>query len=61
MLPSAFKRGQYALANLMCYPAANVMTGVEFQWGQRENESDGWKYDIFKVQVSFKYNFSKLL
>jgi len=61
MLPSAFKRGQYALANLMCYPATNVMTGVEFQWGQRENESDGWKYDIFKVQVSFKYNFSKLL
>jgi hypothetical protein len=59
MLPGAFKRGQYALANVLYYPAPSVTTGVEFQWGQRENESDGWKVDDFRVQVSFKYNFSK--
>jgi hypothetical protein len=55
---SAFKRGHYALANLMYYPAENAMMGVELQYGTRENYSDGWKTDIFKVQVSFKYNFS---
>jgi hypothetical protein len=59
--PSAFKRGQYALGNVLYYPAPNVTTGVEFQWGQRENFSDGWKVDDFRVQVSFKYNFSKSL
>ncbi len=61
MSPSAFAKGQYALGNVMYYPAPNVMAGVEFQWGQRENFTDGWMADIFKVQVSFKYNFSKLL
>ena len=34
------------------------MVGGEFQWGRRENFSDGFKYDGYKVQFSFKYNFS---
>jgi len=38
---------------------AGVTTGVEFQWGNRENFSNGFKADIFKVQFSFKYAFSK--
>jgi len=42
----------------MYYPAENAMMGVELQYGTRENYSDGWKTDIFKVQFSFKYNFS---
>src|SRR5688572_7664821 len=56
---SAFKRGQYALGNLLYYPVPGVMTGVELQWGDRENFEDGFSSDILKVQVSFRYNFSK--
>jgi hypothetical protein len=56
--PDAFKTGHYALGNLLHYPAPNVMMGVEFQWGRRENFSDGFQSDGFKVQFSFKYNFS---
>jgi len=56
--PDAFKVGQYALTNLLYYPAPNVMVGGEFQWGRRENFSDGFSYDGYKVQFSFRYNFS---
>ena len=56
---SAFKRGQYALGNLLYYPAPGVMTGVELQWGDRENFEDGFSSDIFKIQFSARYNFSK--
>ncbi|HEY7441285.1 MAG TPA: DcaP family trimeric outer membrane transporter [Vicinamibacterales bacterium] len=56
--PDAFKTGHYALGNLLHYPAPNVMVGAEFQWGRRENFSDGFQSDGFKVQFSFKYNFS---
>ena len=34
------------------------MMGGELQWGRRENFSDGFQSDGFKVQFSFKYNFS---
>jgi nucleoside-specific outer membrane channel protein Tsx len=55
---NAFRDGQYALGNLLYYPAPNVMVGGELQWGRRENNSDGFSSDGFKVQFSFKYNFS---
>ena len=54
----AFKAGQYALVNLMHYPAKDVMVGAEFQYGRRENKSDGWAVDDYRVQFTFKYNFS---
>ena len=54
----AFRVGQYALGNLLYYPVPNVMMGGELQWGRRENFSDGFQSDGFKVQFSFKYNFS---
>jgi hypothetical protein len=54
----AFKIAQYALGNLLYYPVPNVMAGVELQWGRRENFSDGFDSDGFKVQFSFRYNFS---
>ena len=57
-LPSAFKNGQYALANLLFYPVKNAMTGLELQWGRRENFSDGFGVNDFRVQFSAKYNFS---
>ena len=34
------------------------MMGGELQWGRRTNFSDGFESDGFKVQFSFKYNFS---
>jgi len=55
----AYKQGQYALVNLLYYPVKNAMMGVEYEWGQRENFSDGWKTSINKIQFSFKYNFSQ--
>jgi len=57
--PNSFKRGQYAVANLMYYPVKNAMCGVELQYGDRDNFSDGWNTSITKVQFSFKYNFSQ--
>src|SRR5262249_33251508 len=55
---NAFKDGQYALGNLLYYPAPNAMVGGELQWGRRENNSDGFHSDGLKLQFSFKYNFS---
>ena len=55
--PGAFKTGQYALVNLLYHPAANVMMGPELQWAKRENNSDGWSVDDFRLQFSAKYSF----
>jgi hypothetical protein len=57
-LPSAFRSGQYALANLLFYPVKNVMTGLEFQWGRRKNFSDGFQVDDYRIQFSARYDFS---
>lgn len=54
----AFRDGQYALGNVLYYPVPNVMMGGELQWGRRENFRDGFSSDGFKIQFSFKYNFS---
>ena len=56
--PNAFHTGHYALGNVLYYPAPNVTVGGELQWGRRENFSDGFESDGFKLQFSFKYNFS---
>ena len=55
----AYRRGHYASGNLLYYPWENVMMGGEFIWGRRENFLDGFKSDDFRMQFSFKYNFSK--
>jgi hypothetical protein len=55
----AFRRGHYALGNLLFYPVPNVTVGGELQWGRRENFFDGFHSDDVRVQFSFKYNFSK--
>jgi hypothetical protein len=54
----AFRRGHYALGNLLYTPVPNVMVGGELQWGRRENYLDGFTSDGLKLQFSFKYNFS---
>jgi len=56
--PDAYKSGQYALFNVLYTPVPNAMMGGEFQWGRRTNFSDGFKSDGYKIQFSFKYNFS---
>ena len=55
--PSAFKKGQYFLANLLYTPVPKVMMGVEGGWIHRDNFSDGFSEDDAHVQVSFKYSF----
>ena len=57
-LPDAFRQGQYGLVNLLYYPVKDVMAGGEFIWGRRQNFADGWVYDDYRVQFSFRYNFS---
>ncbi len=59
--PNAFKLGQYALANLLWSPAPSFMTGFELQYGQRQNNSDGWKVDDYRIQFSAKFNFSQTI
>jgi hypothetical protein len=56
----AFKSGQYALVNFLVYPVKNVMFGPELQWGRRDNNSDGFSVNDFRVQFSVKYNFGKV-
>ena len=56
--PAAFNEGHYALGNLLYTPVRNVMVGGELQYGRRENSSDGFSSDDFRIQFSFKYNFS---
>jgi hypothetical protein len=60
-LPSAFRSGQYALANVLFSPVKNVMTGLELQWGRRQNFSDGFGVNDFRVQFSARYTFSQVV
>jgi len=56
--PRAFRDGQYASANLLCVPVKNVMMGGELQWIRRQNNSDHFDVDDYRLQFSFKYSFS---
>ncbi len=66
---SAFKRGDYALANLLYHPLPNLMYGVELQYGKRTNKGDGQmedgkrieSFDDIRVQFSIKYTFGATL
>jgi hypothetical protein len=58
--PNAFKSGQYALVNLLYYPAENVTTGIEALWGHRDNHTDGFDSDDWRIQFGFKYNFAHI-
>ena len=56
---NAFKKGDYALANVMFYPVKDVMFGPEIQWGRRENFEDGFTSDDLRIQFTVKYNFGR--
>jgi hypothetical protein len=55
--PSAFHRGHYFLANLLYHPLPDLFAGGEIQWGKRQNFSDGFSSDDFRIQFSVKYSF----
>lgn len=57
--PSDFHQGYYALTNLLYYPVKNVMAGGEFQYGRRVNFANGFNFNDYRVQFSFKYSYSK--
>jgi hypothetical protein len=58
---NAFKKGQYALANVLYHPTGGVFLGPEIQWGKRENFRDGFTSDDVRIQFSAKYNFKASL
>ncbi len=57
--PSDFHQGHYSLANLLYHPIPKVTIGGEFQYGRRVNVSDGFNYNDYRMQFSFKYDWSK--
>jgi len=57
--PAAYHNGQYASVNLLWTPVTNVLMGGEFQYGRRLNKSDGFSFDDYRLQFSFKYSFSQ--
>lgn len=57
---SAFRKGQYGLINLRYYPVDKVMWGIEYQYGRRDNFSDGFHSIDNKIQLEFEFNFSQL-
>jgi hypothetical protein len=57
-LASDFRRGQYGLVNLRYYPTSQLLVGIEYQFGKRENFKDGFHTNGNKIQLSFELNFS---
>lgn len=56
----AYKQGQYGLVNLLYYPMNNVMAGVEYNYGRRDNYGGSFHSTTSEVRFAFKYNFSKV-
>jgi len=59
MAPNAYHQGHYALGNLLYHPVKQVTMGGEFQFGRRVNFTDGFNYNDYKMQFSFRYDWSK--
>jgi hypothetical protein len=59
MTPVSFHQGHYALTNLLYHPVKQVTIGGEFQFGRRVNFSDGFNVNDYKMQFSFRYDWSK--
>lgn len=57
--PNDFHQGQYALANLLYHPVKKVTIGGEFQFGRRQNFTDGYSFNDYRMQFSFRYDWSK--
>jgi hypothetical protein len=59
--PAAFHSGAYAAANLIYYPVPNMLVGLEYTWGERKNNTDGWVYVDNRLAISFKYSFKQIM
>jgi hypothetical protein len=59
MTPASFHQGDYALVNLLFHPVKQVTVGSEFQLGRRVNFADGFNVNDYKLQFSFRYDWSK--
>jgi hypothetical protein len=59
MTAASFHQGDYALVNLLYHPLKQVTTGGEFQFGRRVNFADGFSVNDYKLQFSFRYDWSK--
>jgi hypothetical protein len=55
---TAFRTGDYGLANLRYYPVDRTMIGIEYLYGRRINYTDNYSPTGNKIQLSFKFNFS---
>lgn len=55
--PEDFRNGRYASTNLIFTPLEYVMAGLELQWINRQNYSDGWSTSATKIQFSLRYRF----
>jgi len=53
-----FKKGQYGILNLRYYPVDNMMAGIEYQYGRRDNFKDGFHSTGNKFQFSVRINYS---
>jgi hypothetical protein len=58
-LPSDYHQGHYAIGNLLYHPIPRVMMGGEFQFGRRVNFSNGFNYNDYRMQFSFKFDWEK--
>jgi hypothetical protein len=58
-LSNEFHQGYYALANLLYHPVKKVTVGGEFQFGRRVNFLDGFSSNDYRMQFSFRYDWSK--
>jgi hypothetical protein len=56
--PDAFHIGHYALGNILWHPVKKLFLGPEFQFGRRQNNSDGFSANDYRVQFSINYKFS---
>jgi len=55
---NAYHEGQYSSINLLYTPVERLMYGGEFIWGRRSNARDGFGFNDYRLQFSFKYTFN---
>ncbi len=60
-VPADFRLGQYFLANVILQPVPAFFFGLEGQWGQRQNKSNGFTANDYRIQFSGKFNYEVVM